>query len=850
MARSLKTTLHQNDLQCDLCGLSLPPRPPVTEWNDQEYKFCCSGCRQVFVILAESGLLEGDYKSSDIYQTSLKLGIIAQPTEKGKSKPKKKETIEESKPEFTEEQLKEAKELTLHVGGMWCSACSWLIDKVVGAEEGVVDTRVLFAADTAKIRYLPQRISAQSIKDSIKKLGYSPSERSEPTTEADKERSRLLLRMGIAIFIAVNMMMLNAVLYIGYFENVSAQVARLITFILWIFATPSVFWCGFSIHRKAYRSLAARAPTMELLLSLGILTAYFYSIYVLFQGSTHIYFDTSANLVALILVGKFFETAARQKATGSIHRLYQMMPKKVRLKTSRGERLVAIEQLQIGDIFIVKPGEKIPGDGIIVKGSTSVDESLLTGESKPISKKEGAKIVGSAMNLSGHIHVRVTQTGGETTLARIIKMVENALLGKSRIEKLVDRISRWFIPAVLLVCFSTFVFLFIQGVSLETSIMRALTVLVIACPCALGIATPLALMAGIGYAARNGILIKDGSIFQKAAKLSTIFFDKTGTITAAEFSMLRHVDLADDEAAQKDHSRYIGALEEAANHPIAKAITAYCEQQNIKLYEAGDVSFHDGMGVSGTVSGKQVFTGNRKLFQHFDIDLPSTLLQQGQLEQASGHTVVYYHITILDAFGFYVLGDRLKPGAWETVSRLKRDGFGLRLISGDSEPTVKAMASKVGIDDFSFELTPVEKIEQIKAAQVSGDLVAMVGDGINDAPSLAQSDIGIAIGSGTELAIESSDIILLSSDLYKVWDSLDVSRRTIRTIKQNLVWAFLYNTVGMLVAVLGYLNPLMAASAMLISSISVVANSLRLHAGPGEAGKKIREILFPWLEPK
>lgn len=830
---------------CDLCGLKLPPRPPAEQWNGNEYRFCCSGCRQVFIILAESGLLEGDYKSSDIYQTSLKMGIIAQPVENTKPSTKKEKNRRQ---EVTEDERKEAREMTLHVGGMWCSACSWLIDKVVGAEDGVLETRVMFAADTAKITYLPQRISAQSIKDAIKKLGYTPSERSGPTDEAVKERNRLLLQMGIAVFIAVNMMMLNAVLYIGYFETVSEEVARLITFVLWGFATPSVFWCGLSIHRKAYRSLSARAPTMELLLSLGILTAYFYSIYVLIQGGTHIYFDTSANLVALVLVGKFFETAARHKATGGIQRLYEMLPRKVRLKTDRGERLVSIEQLQSGDIFAVKPGEKIPGDGIIVNGVTSVDESLLTGESRPVSKKEGMNVVGSSMNLSGHIEVRTTHTGRDTTLAQIIKMVENALAGKSPIEKLVDRISRWFIPSVLLICTATMAYLITSGAALDVSIMRGLTVLVIACPCALGIATPLALMAGIGYAARKGILIKDGSVFQKAAKLTAVFFDKTGTVTTGGFTILDHVTLNGNGSTRKAYLLYIAALERKANHPIAEAVVNYCNRENIEHREAETITFLDGMGVTGHFNGSSIYAGNRKLFQQFDIAIPRELTEKGRLQEADGHTVVYYHIKPLDAFGFLVLGDRIKPNVYETIENLKANGHNVRLISGDSGDTTRAIAQKAGISEYASELSPTDKIEEIKAAQAAGQLVAMVGDGINDAPGLAQADIGIAIGTGTELAIESSDFILLSDDIHRVGDSLEVSRRTIRTIKQNLVWAFLYNTLGMGVAVMGYLNPLMAASAMLISSISVVANSLRLHAGPGQTGKKLLEILFPWID--
>ncbi len=840
--KSTKNTNSSESPTCDLCGLRLPPKPPTTDWNNKEYKFCCSGCRQVFIILAESGMLEGDYKNSDVYKTSLKLGIIAQTKDEAPAKSKKQEETKKIDPET----LKDTKELTVHIGGMWCSACSWLIDKVVEGEDGVVSTQVIFAADSAKIRYQPQIISAEQIKNIINKLGYKAVDRAESSSEVTKEKNDLLLKMGVAIFFAINIMMLNSVLYIGYFEEVSARISRLLVFILWGFATPAVFWCGLSIHIKAFYSLRAKAPTMEVLLSIGILTAYFFSIYVIFINDTHVYFDTSASLVALILIGKYFEISARHQATGDIHRLYQMLPKKVRIKTPQVERLTAIEQLQANDIFVVKPGEKVPSDGVIIKGETSIDESLLTGESKPIRKKVGMKVVGSAMNLSGTIEVCATHIGEETTIAKIIKLVENALTAKSQIERIVDKISRWFIPAVISISLITLFSLIFSGGSLGTSIMRSLTVIVIACPCALGIATPLALMAGIGFAAKNGILIRDGAVFQKAAKLSTLFFDKTGTITTGHFSLLNHISSDDKKTGQ--YLQLIGSLEKASNHPIGSAIVKYCTKENIKLFENEGITFYEGKGLSGKVKNIEIYIGNRALFDKFKIVIPKKLIENGQEEQLRGNTVIYYHIKNKDSFGSLVLGDQLNPLAKETISKVHENNISTYLISGDSENTTRTIASQVGISNYSSELTPQDKIAEIKKIQSSENLVGMVGDGINDAPSLAQADIGIAIGSGTELAIESSDIILLSNNLLTVYESLNISKRTIRTIKQNLLWAFLYNSIGMVVAVSGYLNPLMAASAMLISSISVVLNSLRLHAGPGKARKKVVEIFLPWID--
>lgn len=821
---------------CDLCGLRTPSNPPTEIWNSKEYSFCCTGCRKVFLILAEGGFLEGDYKNSAIYKASVQTGVIP---DNADPDPEKK-IVEVDKFE-----LESAKELTLHVGGMWCSACSWLINKVVESEEGVLKTDVLFATDTAKIKYIPQKISAEEIRKKIESIGYKVADPAEMKEEAEKEKTSLLLRMGVAIFIAINIMMLNSVLYVGYFQSVSENISRLISVILWLFSTPSVFWCGYRIHFKAFTSLRSRAPTMEVLLSIGIFTSYFYSIYMLFKGSTHIYFDTSANLVALVLLGKFIETSARQKATSGIHRLYRMFPGKVRLKTAGGDRMVTINQLAVDDHFIVKEGEKIASDGIIVKGNTSVDESLLTGESKPVKKKEGDIVVGSSMNIGGYIEVRATHIGEDTTLYRIVKMVENALAGKSKIQDIVDRVSRYFIPFVILTAILTFSIMIMRGLPFEGSIMRGLTVLVIACPCALGIATPLAIVAGIGYSARNGILIKSGSVFQKAAGLTSVFFDKTGTITTGTFSVVDHISTKEEEKSKIE--KYLGALESTSGHPIGRAITKYTLKGEMPGFEVDEVSSFPGMGLSGSVNGAKVVIGNSRLMKENGVFIPDQYIKKSREMEELGHTVVFYTLSKIGGTGIFVLGDKLKETSSLCISKIKKMGMDVKLISGDSEITTKAIAAKAGISDYYSELTPENKIEMIRENQRRGKLTAMVGDGVNDAPGLAQADLGFAIGSGTEIAIESSEVVLLSKNILKAAQSIEISKRTIRTIKQNLTWAFLYNVVGIFIAISGYLNPLIAATAMLLSSISVVLNSLRLSSGPGETPKKLKEIFLPWI---
>lgn len=832
-------TESKQSTECALCGLPNPKKPPTTEWNGQTIGFCCSGCRQVFLILSESGMLEGDYKNSDIYQTSLKLGIIADPEKE------KKPEIKTSLP--SAEETTNQQELQLQIGGMWCSACSWLIEKVVSGQPGVTETNVLFAADTARIRYRPEMISAEQIKSQISRLGYSAKERAEMTEKTEQEKKGLLLRMGIAIFLVVNLMMLNSVIYVGYFQDISPQIEKLFILILWAFATPSVVWCAWPIHKKAWYSFRALAPTMELLLSIGILTAYIFSIFVLASGGTHVYFDTSASLVALVLLGKYIETAARQKAGDSLHRLYEMLPRKVRLKTNRGERFVSIDQLSLNDHFVVKPGEKIPADGVIVKGNTAVDESLLTGESRPVQKHPSMTVVGASLNINGLIEVRASNIKEDSALSQIIQLVENALFSKSDIQRLVDRIAKWFVPAVLGISLATLAFLLFSGHTIEQALIRAITVVVIACPCALGIATPLAVTAGIGYAAKKGILIRDGSVMQKISRMKTLFFDKTGTVTTGRFSVLEH--LHPGNLPQNECLSLIAAVESESSHPIAAAIVTYTNEKQIEKLEASNVQSLEGLGMQGNVAEHQILIGNRQLIEQNGTEISPELDEHAVAAEESGYTSVFYSIPSEKSFGLLILGDQIKENTESVIQTLKKSKLECHLISGDSETTTASIAGQIGFDRYQAQQSPQDKIKSIQTVQKDGNCVGMVGDGINDAPSLAQADVGIAIGSGTELAIASSDIVLLNSNLDCVREAVSISERTVKTIKQNLIWAFCYNTVGIFLAIAGVLNPLIAATAMLFSSISVVLNSIRLHEGPGKVRTRIIEIFMPWIEP-
>ncbi len=846
-------------IACNLCGLKLPKRPYTTDANGQAFQFCCTGCRQVFMLLNESGLLEGDFKSSELYQTSLKLGIIGNPQG---GKPADETRNDEPPPE----QLRDCKELVLRVDGMWCSSCSWLIEKVVGGEPGVVHSRIIYASDTAKIFYKPEQISIEHITKRIERLGYGTTSRDADPKESSFERKSLLIKMGVALFLMKNLMLFSYALYIGYFQELPQEILSLFPMVLFGLAIPSVFWCAIPIHRKAWQSLRANAPTMELLFSIGIVAAFSYSVYSLFTGGSHFYFDTAGSLVGLLLVGKFIELSAKHKTSESINRLYQMMPKKVRVKAPEGERLVSIEKLNVGDTFIVKSGEKIPADGVIVEGRAVVDESLLTGESKPIEKNVGAPVVASSMNVNGILVIEATRIGENTMLSSIIKMVERALSSKSELERTVDRIARVFIPSIIALSFAVGAYLVVTGAGFETAILRSITILVIACPCALGMATPLAIAAGVGYAAKRGILIRDGAALQLAGKVSTVVFDKTGTLTEGKFTLLN--------SGSEEHLRLAASLEQSSSHPIAQALIDAARERRLPLSETRDVRIADGKGIDGMVDGKRVVVGSELFLRDSGFAIDQAAREISEREAELGHTIVFVGLRprrgVEGDTSCFVLGDSLKPTSTKAIAHLKKLGVAVRLLSGDMEKTTAAVARRAGIETHTAQALPADKIDAIKKLQVAKDsrrvvddptrresstfgaehqTVAMVGDGVNDAPALAQADVGIAMGSGTEIAVESATITLLRDDISLVPEALEISRRSFAAVKQNLAWAYLYNSIGIILAVLGYLNPFMAAIAMLASSISVVLNSMRLSHAKGLFSKRVFEILFPWIEP-
>jgi heavy metal translocating P-type ATPase len=790
-------------MTCSLCGL-----------ESGAAAFCCPGCENVYTILRESGVLASgqDFRDTPLYRQSLKLGLISRPAESAPAIPSGAVT----------------RDAMFHLSGLWCTSCGWLIEHALSRTPGVVSAEVLFTSDLLKLRYCPQYLPVERIFDRIAALGYRASEGDASTAAADRDRRDLLLRTGIAAFLSMNVMTFSLVVYASYFEHITLSFAHYIPFVLMALATPSVFYCGAPILRIAWAGARARVLRMESLLAMGILLTYGYSVALAFAGSTHVFFDTVCAIVTLVLTGKIIERGAKDRSARSLRLLYRLMPSKARVLVDGRERFVSVAALHPGTWFRVKSGERIPADGIVREGRSHTDESVLTGEAAPRAKGPGDTVVCGSINSGGVLEIEATRVGEDSTLARIVRTVEQAALRRTSVERAVDRAARLFIPAVLAVGVLTFAGWEWRTGRPAESLMHAIAVLVIACPCALGIATPLALTAAVAAASQRGILVSDTRVLETIRAIDMVVLDKTGTATFGEFSLLR---------VEGDASRMaeLAAVEAYSEHPIAKALRPGVSGAAAGL-AARDVEIHAGMGISGEVDGRRYHIGNPRLMETLGIALP-------EVPPEPGITLVYF---AWDGAvrGHLALGDRIRPEAARLCAGLRSRGVRTLLLSGDAAATTEAIARAIGAEEFLGEATPDRKVDMIRDLQARGIRVAFLGDGVNDAPSLAQADLGIALGSGADIAIEAAPLVLMGKSLDAVIDTLDLARRTFRIVRQNLFWAFVYNAAGISLAAAGVLTPIMAAGAMVISSLSVIANSRRLAWGAGDSGDDSRGALL------
>ncbi len=732
----------------------------------------------------------------------------------------------------------------LAIGGMTCASCAHRIERRLNRLDGV-SASVNYATEKATVAY-PAAVSAQELIGAVEAAGYTavlpPDGREGPSAFGDRDegsgelaplRRRVLFSLPLALT-SLTLSMIPAL----QFDNWQWLVLNL--------TTPVILWGGWPFHRAAWANLKHGTATMDTLVSLGTLTALGWSVYALFfgdagmtgmtmafelipegSGEEHIFLEVGAVVTAFLLTGRYFEARAKRRAGAALAALLELGAKDVALLDADGsERRVGVEQLAVGALFVVRPGERVATDGVVEEGSSAVDQSLLTGESIPVEKQPGDEVVGASINAGGRLVVRATKVGADTALAQIARLVTDAQTGKAPVQRLADQISGVFVPAVIGLAAATLGFWLGAGEGLDFAITTAVAVLVIACPCALGLATPTALLVGTGRGAQLGLLIKGPEILESTREVDTIVLDKTGTVTSGRMSLVDLVTAGD--ADRRAVLRIAGGLEDASEHPVARAIAGAARDELGPLPGVERFANREGLGVEGVVDGHAVVIGRPSLMAQRRLEIPTELDDAMGDAERQGRTAV---LAALDGVvqAVLVVADTVKPTSAEAVASLRALGLRPILLTGDNEATARAVAAEVGIGDVIAEVLPADKARVVRRLQEEGHVVAMAGDGINDAPALAQADLGLAIGTGTDVAMEASDLTLVSGDLRAAADAIRLSRATLRTIKQNLGWAFGYNVAALPIAAAGFLNPVLAGAAMALSSVSVVANALRLR---------------------
>jgi Cu+-exporting ATPase len=744
--------------------------------------------------------------------------------------------------------MKVVQTLTLPVEGMTCASCVARVEKVLKKVDGVENATVNLASEKVTLVFDPTKADLAQLAAVVDEAGYKlllptpAATQTAPGTvegrpvETHQEQTYRKLKSDFLFSAALTLpiMFFSMVSMADWFMRWSPLSMDEVNKLLFLATTVVVFIPGRRFFQSALKLAKHFSADMNTLVAVGTGTAYIFStLVVLFPewlpvaaGENAIYFDTAATITTLILMGRLLEAKAKQRTTDAIKELMGLQPKTARVRRNGNESDIPVSDLIVNDTIIVRPGEKIPVDGVITSGATSIDESLVTGESLPVDKAAGQKVIGGTINKNGSIEFRATAVGKDTVIANIVRLVEEAQGSKAPIQALADKIASVFVPVVITIAMVTFLlWYFVGGIPFTAAMINFIAVMIIACPCALGLATPTAIMVGTGLGASHGILIKNAESLERAEKVQTIVLDKTGTITegkpsVTDFEVLNGFDR--HRVLQRAAS-----LENKSEHPLGKAIVEYARQQSTELASVESFESAPGLGLMGISAGDSIVAGNNGMMEKKTIDITAAQGASSRLAN-DGKTPVLVALngTLCAVFG---IADTIKPGSSESIVQLKKMGFSVVMITGDNEQTARAIAHQAGIDTVIAGVLPQEKAEHIKRLQQEGKSVAMVGDGINDAPALAQADVSIAMGSGTDVAMETADITLMHSDLQGVVDAIRLSKRTILSIKQNLFWAFFYNVIGIPVAALGLLNPMVAAAAMAMSSVSVVSNSLRLR---------------------
>ncbi|MDQ0297765.1 Cu+-exporting ATPase [Salibacterium salarium] len=750
---------------------------------------------------------------------------------------------EQTSPEEFEEKIEklgyqvEHDKAEFNVIGMTCAACANRVEKKLNKLSGVSEASVNLAMETAAVEYNPNSVSTNDMTEAIDKIGYELQEKAdEEATEDHRDKAIRKQTMKFAISALLSLPLLWTM--VTHFEWTSFIWMPDILMNPWVqlaLATPVQFIIGWQFYEGAYKALRSKSANMDVLVAMGTSAAYFYSIFLGWQwlnnGATEmpeLYFEASGIIITLIVLGKLFEARAKGRTSQAIKKLLGMRAKTAVVYRDGNEVEIPVEQVQIGDTVVVKPGEKIPVDGEVLEGTSSIDESMLTGESMPVDKQPDDTVFGATMNKNGVLRMKASKVGKDTALSQIVKVVEEAQSSKAEVQRLADRVSGVFVPTVIGIAFVTFLIwiTLVDPGNVGSALMPMISILVIACPCALGLATPTSIMAGSGRAAEIGVLFKGGEYLENTRSVETVVLDKTGTVTKGEPELTNVIAVGNWTNNQV--VQYAASAEKDSEHPLARAIVDGAHSTSVSLMDVEGMEAIPGQGIRAMVNGSIVHVGTRKLMAEASVTVEEDTEERLQSFEAEGKTAMLVAVNGKYA-GMVAVADTVKNTSKQAVHRLREAGLDVVLLTGDNQRTADAIAEQVGIDHVIAGVLPEEKSAEIQKLQEAGQKVAMVGDGMNDAPALATADIGMAIGTGTDVAIEAADITLMRGDVNSVADAILMSRKTMRNIKQNLFFAFVYNTLGIPIAAIGLLAPWVAGAAMAFSSVSVVLNSLRLQ---------------------
>ncbi|MDH4261860.1 MAG: heavy metal translocating P-type ATPase [Spirochaetia bacterium] len=799
--------------ECFHCGL------PVTDSSRFEetiqginHAFCCAGCRAVCLSIYESGL--------ESYYDKIKNNSQERARPAEKPKYIEQYDLEDIQQDFVRQISENNKEADFIVEGMHCASCSWLIEKVLNETPGVELAEVNLSQQRLRLRWNQSSSPLSSLISNLSSFGYAALPYNPETAEGHIQRfnRKLLYKMAFAGFGAMNIMWISISLYAGAFTGIDESLKGFFQKISFAIATPVLLYSGWSITSAAIRGLLKRKLTMDLPIAIGAWVTYGYSVWRAFFSPGEVYFDTVVTFLFVILIGRYLEAMAKRRASSAGFRLMELQPRSASLLTESGEERVSIKRLKNGDNVLVRSGDKIPVDGVIIEGESHVDESMLTGESKPVSKITGDKVDAGTINLNGTLTLKTTVAGQGTMLSRIIHLVETAQSSKADIQQFADRIVPWFVSATISLALVTFFYW--KQTGFDTALLAATSVLIITCPCALGMATPMSIVVAAGLGAKLGFLVRDGRALERLSSITHVVFDKTGTLTTGEISVLKIFNYADIEML-----KIAASLEQYSQHPIAQAIVKKYLENGSSLLTCKDAKTFGGLGVSGFVEDRLVLLGNRRFLEENKILIPSEADQIQSAIEKNFATAVF--MACDNAFaGIFHVQDKVREDAVNLLDILRKEGLMISVLTGDNEGAALALQSKLGKLRIMANMLPEDKSREISELQARGEKVLMIGDGINDAPALSLADVGIAMGSGTDVSMQSSDVVLIGDELSKIALAIQLGKTTIKTIYQNIVISLIYNIFLVPVAMMALVTPVFAAIAMPVSSLVVITNAV------------------------